>query len=367
MVPLEQYIWPFLGALGVSLFLTPMIREWALKHALVSKKRPRDIHQKPTPRLGGVAIVASFWLVILILLLVSPHRLTFVYQSILGIDKNLFGVILGGLVIISVMIVDDLKGLPWWGKLSGQFLAAILVAGFGITIHWFSNPFGDQIELGKTLFSIGALTFSWGQIFVVIWLMAVMNIINWLDGLDGLASGIAVIAAFTLFLLSITPSVNQPATALLGIILAGSVLGFLPFNTNPAKIFLGDTGSMFIGYILGILAIISGGKVATASLVLGVPILDSLWVIGYRLWHKHSPFQADQNHLHHRLIKAGLHPRQIVLIYYLLSAVFGFLALKTGTIGKFQTLLWLVGVVAVIIGCLIVLEWRKRRAHVTNH
>lgn len=360
MPNLQQFLLSFLGAVLFSLAATDYIRRLALEKKLYSTVRERDVHKQPVPRLGGLAIVAAFFGVLVLLLLVAPSRLSFVDEQILGIDRNFFGVLLGALVIIGTMIYDDLKGLRWPWKLLAQIAAAVLVASFGITVHWFSNPTGSLVLLGGDVLHVGNFVITWGQVFVVIWIVAIMNIVNWLDGIDGLAGGLAVIASVTLFILAINPAISQPATALLAIILAGSVLGFLPYNIFGGRIFLGDTGSMFIGYMLAVLAIISGGKVATVSLVLGVPILDSLWVIINRLYHHRSPFYPDQTHLHHRLLKAGLSSRQTLLVFYSLSIAFGYLALRYGTLGKFVAGMWLVGVVALMIISLVVLEWKQR-------
>jgi UDP-GlcNAc:undecaprenyl-phosphate GlcNAc-1-phosphate transferase len=154
-----------------------------------------------------------------------------------------------------------------------------------------------------------------------------------------LASGIGVIASLTLFFLSLTPKVNQPMTATIAILLCGTLLGYLRYSFNPAKIFLGESGSVLIGFILGALSIILGGKIATALLVMGVPIMDVAWVILRRLWYGTSPFKADRKHLHFRLLDIGLSQRQAVLILYLLSALFGFTAVFLQSMGKLIALL----------------------------
>lgn len=358
------YILILIVAGFVSFFLNYATRKFALGHNLVQKVRNRDVHKKPIPRLGGLAIFISFWLVALGILLVAPGRLWFTDATILGIDRNLFGVLLGGLVIASVMLIDDLRGLNWGWKLASQFLAAAVVAVFGVTTSWLQNPFDSLIHLDKVAFVLGNFNITWGHLFVIFWIVLVMNVVNWLDGIDGLASGIVMIAAIAIFLLSISPRIDQPATAILAVILVGSLIGFMPFNFNPAKMFLGDVGSMFIGYMLAVLSVISGGKVATASLVMGIPLLDGIWVIGNRLIHHKSPFQADQSHIHHRLMKAGLSVKQTVIVLYAGSMIFGYLALRSGTEGKFWALIWLVGVMLFLSIGLIVLEWVRGRKNI---
>lgn len=357
-------VWSYLFlvvAVGIISFAVCFrLRKWAILKNITQRVRDRDIHSKPLPRIGGLGIFISFWLVVTLILVFSADRLKFVDETVWGLDRNLFGVLLGALIIASVMLYDDIKGVKWSGKLLAQFLAGFAVAGFGVTINWINNPFDSLIHLDQTIFTIGNFSFSWGQLFVVLWIVLIMNVVNWLDGVDGLASGVVIIATLAIFLLAISPRINQPAVAILAIILAGSVFGFLPFNFSPARMFLGDTGSMFLGYMLAILAIISGGKVATASLIMGLPLLDGIWVVSNRLIHHKSPFEADQNHIHHRLMRAGLTVKQTVLMLYAGSIIFGYVALRTGPEGKFWALIWLIGVMLFLSGGLVMLEWIRR-------
>lgn len=341
--------------LALSASLTVFVRHWALKHRFVDYPSPRKIHAKPIPRLGGIAIFFSFFLVVLGYILFKSDKLNFVNEKFLGIDKNLFGVLAGALIVFAAGIYDDIKGMKPGLKLLFQLIAAGLVAGFGIRIWWFSNPFGGHIVLG-----------NWSPFFVVFWIVLMTNVVNWLDGLDGLATGISAIAAVVLFFLAIQPTVNQPATALLCLIVAASAFGFLPFNFNPAKIFLGDSGAMFFGYMLAIFAIISGGKVATTLLVLGIPIFDAVWVILRRIWGKKLPWLADKRHLHHRFLMAGFNQRQAVLFLYAISALFGVLALFSNTLGKFWAALALLGLMILLAFVLIILENRRRGAEQNN-
>ncbi len=345
----------------ISFSLSFLVRKYALSHKLVQSIRSRDVHKKPIPRFGGVAIFLGFWLTAIGVMVFMPGGLNFIETKVWNIDKNLLGVFLGAIIIAIVMLIDDIKGLNWSWKLASQFAAAIVVALFGVTISWFNAPL--HLQLGEQAFQIGSLAISWGQIFVVFWIVLIMNVVNWLDGLDGLAGGVVMISGLAIFLLSISPRINQPATAILAILLVGSILGFMPYNFHPAKMFLGDTGSMFIGYMLAILAIISGGKVATASLVMGIPLLDGIWVITSRILHHHSPFQADQNHIHHRLMKAGFSIKQTVVILYSISIVFGYLALRSGREGKFWAMIWLIGVMIFLSLALLVLQWIRRNKH----
>ena len=182
---------------------------------------------------------------------------------------------------------------------------------------------------------------------------------KFLDGLDGLASSIGIVGALAIFALSFTPNVRQDYTAMLAAIFVGSLLGFLVFNWHPAKIFLGESGSTFLGFTLGILAIIAGGKIATAFLVMGVPILDVAWVIGARLAAGRSPFKADKSHLHHRLLSLGLSQPQIVGILVLFSVLFGGLAVFLQSLGKLILLLTLFFVMLVLGFMVVSLNRRK--------
>jgi UDP-GlcNAc:undecaprenyl-phosphate GlcNAc-1-phosphate transferase len=349
MKPVELLL-PTLLAFGCSFFFVPIVRRLALRINAVSQPGGRHIQKNPTPKLGGLAIVMSVFLIIIGVLLTQPSKLQFVDPTIFGIDQNLFGVLLGAIVLAITGIIDDIYDLNPWLKLLLQALAAFCVVAFGVQIHWLSNPFGDNALI------LGGLTY----ILVPVWLLLMINTMNWFDGLDGLTSGLSVIASIAMIFLALDPIVNQPATALLAAIVAGATLGFLPYNWHPAKIFLGDTGSMFLGYMLGIFAIISGAKLATAALVLGIPILDAFWVIGRRMLAGQSPMKADRRHLHHRFLNAGFSQQVTVLILYAISALFGMIALSTGTQGKVQALIWLLALALLLAFGLIVLEKRRK-------
>lgn len=333
------YLLSALVALILSLFIVPAIRRIAIANKIVDQPGGRRIHKEPVPRMGGVAVVLSFWIVVLGVAYTRPDLLHFTGETIGGIDKNLLGVFVGSMILMFTGIVDDARGLSPVIKLLAQFAAAACVPLFGIHIQWLANPIGG-LDIQLPLWIDTAL--------ITLWIVGIINVVNWLDGLDGLATGVSSIAAFILFFLSLAPFVNQPATALLAIVLVGSGLGFLKFNINPAKIFLGDSGSMFFGYMIAILAVISGGKLATAGLVLGIPILDAAWVILRRVFSGQSPWVADRRHLHHRLLDAGLTQKQTVTLYWALSAIFGSIALASRTYGKTIAAVTIFGLMIVI-------------------
>ncbi len=317
-------IWLFVIAAAVSAGLTWWLARFGRRTGLgVLWPRPRDTHTRAVPRLGGVAVSASFLIIALGLAILMPDRLNFIAERVWGLDRNVAGIVAGVVILLGFGLADDIRALSPGVKLASHFLAGGVLAWSAVLVPHITNPLGGQIVLG-----------SWAYPFVIVWVVLMINVINWLDGLDGLASGVSLIATVVLWLLAIKPEVNQISMSLLAIILAGSLAGFLPFNFYPAKIFLGDSGSQVIGFLLAAFSIISGGKLATAFLVLGVPILDVIWVIIRRLMTRKPVYRADRFHLHHRLLRAGLSQKQAVLLLYAVSAIFGVAALETQSYGK---------------------------------
>jgi UDP-GlcNAc:undecaprenyl-phosphate/decaprenyl-phosphate GlcNAc-1-phosphate transferase len=343
------YFMAFALSAALSAAVTPLAQRLAHRWGAIDRPGdPRRIHTRPTPRLGGLAIFASIFTASLLYL--DPSR------QLVGL--------LGGLTVLLVVgAVDDVRGVSPWVKLGWQIVAAGVALSGGIGIYQVANPFGGVVDLdwGRTAVNLGGLSFHItpvANLLSVIWIVGLVNVINFLDGLDGLACGTSGIAAFILFLLAVGPMVNQPEVAVLAIIVVGACLGFLPFNFFPARIFLGDSGAYTLGLTLALLAIYSGGKVATASLVLGFTIIDALWTVARRLYHHQSPFKADRKHLHHLLLDAGLNQRQTVLGLYVFAMVFGLIALATDSYAKIVTALGLVVLMTLILGWLM---WRSRR------
>lgn len=347
-----NYILIFIFSFCVSLGLTYLIRGYAIKNNIaMTKPRERDMHKNPIPRLGGVAIFIAFWLTVSVILVIDPGLLTFVQEKVIGIDKNLLGLIIASIIWLAIGLFDDIKGLKPWIKLIAQLVCGIVIVIFGIKIWWVSNPAGG----------LNIVLNNWTYLLVPVWIVLLMNVTNWLDGIDGLSSSISFVTLIVLFLLAIDPSVNQAATALLCLILAGSVLGFLPLNWNPAKIFLGDTGSGFIGLMIATFAIISGAKLATAFLVLGIPILDAIIVIIARYKGGKSIFAADTSHLHHKFLQAGFSVKQTVITLSIISIIFGIIALRSQTQGKITAILWLVVVMGIILISLSIIKKIRER------
>ncbi|NIN64842.1 MAG: undecaprenyl/decaprenyl-phosphate alpha-N-acetylglucosaminyl 1-phosphate transferase [Anaerolineae bacterium] len=325
----------FLGAL----ILTPIVGRLALRFGFVDvPHEPKHVHQVPVPRLGGVALFFPFLAAVGLSLLLPVER-----QDPLELARWA-GLILGSALVFGLGLYDDKRELRPLPQFVVQFLAAGVAIYSGIIITEIANPFDGMILLSTPI----------AVAFTLFWLMGMMNTVNWLDGLDGLAGGVTVIASVLLFAHSYR--LGQYSIALLPLALAGCVLGFLPFNFYPAKIFMGTSGALFLGFGLGSLAIIGGAKMATALLVLGIPILDVAWQIINRLRLGRSPFLGDRGHLHHRLLDLGFSQRRVVLVFYALCAAFGTLALILPS--GFYKLLVLVGMGMVALVVLVVLARR---------
>ncbi len=351
------YLLYFLLALFLSLVITPAVKMLAIFLGILdTPQAPRKTHAKPTPLLGGLAVFLSFFLCLLAYL--KFGNINFQVVPI----KFFLGIIFGGLVLIFGGMVDDKYNLP--PKILWLFpaLASLIIiwSGIGVGIKFISNPFGASISLDYSLLGIPL-----SAVFVWAWMMGMTFTSKLLDGLDGLAAGIALIGGLTMFALSLGPKINQPVTATLAIIFSGALLGYLFFAFNPASIFLGEGGSTFLGFILGVLAIISGAKIATALLVMGIPILDVAWVIVKRIWYRRSPFSGDRQHLHFRLLDIGLSQRQAVLVLYAISAIFGGTAVFLQSMGKLIAL-GLLLCVMVAVALTTVILYKRQHPHIPD-
>ncbi|MBU0649145.1 undecaprenyl/decaprenyl-phosphate alpha-N-acetylglucosaminyl 1-phosphate transferase [Patescibacteria group bacterium] len=322
-----NYIIAFVAAFLLALILTPLVKRLALKLNIVDNPADieRKIHKKPTALLGGLAIFLAVATMILIWWLGTDYLFM---GSIL--PKHLIGVLVGALILIIGGFIDDKYNLKPYQQIIWPTLAALSIIAAGIGINEITNPFGGVIALNTWEYNI----FWWhglaykltlpSDIFTFVWLMTLMYTTKFLDGLDGLAAGITAIGALMIVFLALFTKFYQPDVALISLIVAGALVGFLMFNFHPAKIFLGEGGSTLCGFFLGTLAVISGGKIATALLVMGIPVLDVVWVILRRMFfEKKSPFKADKKHLHFRLLDIGLSQRRAVLFLYSLTAAFG--------------------------------------------
>lgn len=359
---LRAYLPPFIISALICGGLTFYVRLIAQRFKLFDQPSPRKIHPQPLPRLGGMAIVLAF-LIVAIGYTFASGRLNFGPDKIWFFDAKILGLILGLLVLLIVGALDDIKGVSPLKKLFWQLVAAVIVVSFGVSISFIRLPFGHHFNLTDisynfclfgSCFSIEILA----DFLSVFWIILLINTFNFLDGLDGLSAGVSFIAVMVIFFLSL--SLGQDANALLAIIIAGVVFGFLPWNFNPAKIFLGDSGSMSLGYLVAVLAMISGGKLATAFLVLGIPLLDVVWVVLRRIFKGTSPFLADKRHFHHRLLAVGLTQRQAVGALYLISIIFGLAGIFAKTQEKLTAFIILVGLMIILAAVLVILEFKRK-------
>lgn len=327
----------FAVACVVTAALTPPLIRLSKGEGWVAKPGPRHVHRSPTPTVGGLAMIAGFAAALLLsfaLERLDPDLRRSPFEHLrLGL------LLAGASIVAAVSLIDDLRDLPALPRFGVHIVAALVAVGpylwdqrlysdalgapteaRGIILTAFNFPFVEQIHLHNLSpwLAIGATVF---------WVVGMQNMVNWADGLDGLAAGVTLIAATVLALHTLNLEPPQYTVALLPLALAGACAGFLPFNFHPARTFMGDVGAMTLGYILGVSAIIGGAKLATALLVMGVPLIDGAWLIVSRIARGGSAASAGRDHLHHRLLDMGLSQRQIVLIYYTLSAVFGAVAL----------------------------------------
>ncbi len=303
---MTAYIPILIEASLISFLLTPIIRKGAIRTGLVYMPSPRTVHNHPMPVMGGLAIFIAFSATIL-------HRLDF--------DTDTLGLLLGAFIAVAIGIWDDIYELRALPKFIGQILAAVVAIGFGIKIEFITNPFGSgMIYLG-----------FWSFPLTVLWIVGMMNLINFLDGLDGLAAGVSIIGAFALF--AVAFSRGQVFASALAVALAGSALGFLPYNFNPATIFMGDAGAMLLGFTLAAISVEGALKgaatiaLAVPMLTLGVPILDTIYSIIRRV-NRGTPFyQADKEHIHHRLINNGFSHKGAVILIYAITGCLGITAI----------------------------------------
>lgn len=326
-----KYIIPFLAAFILTFIQMPFTIKIAKKKGFLDvPKDERRVHKKPIPVGGGIAMVIS----------VSILMVYF-----LPINKNLIMALIASLIIAISGLYDDKEGLSPKLKFLFQILAAVILIIGGMKIEFFTNPFDSH----DALLILNILSIP----VTIFWVCGITNTINLIDGLDGLASGVSMICAISMFF--ITYKMGRYDVSLVCALVAGACLGFLPFNLNPAKIFMGDTGALYLGFMLSYISISGFLKQAAILmifvpvLILGVPVFDTAFAMVRRKLSGKSMVEADKGHLHHRLLKMGLNQRQTVVILYSISAIFGVLA---NLISRFHSSIALVisiGVLLIII------------------
>jgi UDP-GlcNAc:undecaprenyl-phosphate GlcNAc-1-phosphate transferase len=311
-----RYLIPFLIAFFITvvsiiggIFLGKRI-EWE------KRKESRHIHPTRSLRVGGVAMIIAFNLAI------------FLNQELV-MTVPLFGFLLATWIILLVGIWDDLKELFWKTQFFYQIAVAVLVFIFGVRIYYISNFWtGGIINFDSGIWVLLAVG------LVLFWIILMINSMNWIDGIDGVSGGITFIGAITMFFLSLKPEVNQPPMAIMAMILAGTSMGFLIFNFNPSFVLAGTAGSMFMGFSLAVMAIFAGTKIATAALVMAIPVIDFIWVIGERIRNGRSIFKPDKNHLHHKLLELGWSQWKTAIYFYIITIGISIIALNTKALGK---------------------------------
>lgn len=334
-------------ALVISFVSTPLVISLAHKFGFVdnpSRPHPAILHNKIIPRAGGLPPLIGFISAVLIVSQVSSQ---------FSITKPLAGVILAAILLVIVGLLDDKYDLNPYLRLVTNFIVAAVVVGFGIGISSITNPFGNQLHLDSITYTFSLPSYFGflaghhsiillADVVAFIWIVWVMNALNWSSGVDGQLTGIATIALLVLGLVSVGLVKNDPnqiTTAIIAFAAAGTFLGFLPWSFYPQKIMPGYGGATLAGFLIAVLAILSGAKLASVLLVLLVPLVDSVWVVVRRLASKHSPVWGDNYHLHHQLLKLGLSVPQVCLLYYTVGLVLGVIALEFDSERKFFALL----------------------------
>lgn len=314
-----------LVALVVSFLMSPLVKKFAYRVGAIDvPKDNRRMHKVPIPRLGGLAIFIGF-----------------VVSALLFADitRQMQGILIGSVVIVVLGVVDDITPLPAKFKFLVQIFAALIPVYHGVVIRAVSNPnlFSDNAYWQMGGFSIP---------ITVLWIVAITNSVNLIDGLDGLAIGVSAISATTLLVIALMLSDMQVAIIMAALV--GACLGFMPFNMNPAKMFMGDTGATFLGYLLATMSIQGLFKFyaiisfAVPFLILGLPIFDTAFAFIRRIAHGQSPMQADRSHVHHRLIDMGLNQKQAVATLYVISGILGLSAVVLSTSGELKAMVFLV-------------------------
>ena len=311
-----------LTALVISFLATPVVKTFAYKVGAIDvPKDARRMHKVPIPRLGGLAIFIGFMVSILLFVKITPEM-----KSIL----------LGAAIIVVLGVVDDIMALPAMLKFVVQIIAAAIPATHGVVIQAFSNP----NIFSKNLYWV----LGWLSIPVtILWIVAITNAVNLIDGLDGLANGVSAISATTMLVIALLASEGQVAIVLAALV--GACVGFMPYNMNPAKMFMGDTGATLLGYILATMSIQGLFKYyavisfVVPFLILGLPIFDTAFAFIRRIAHGQSPMHADRSHIHHRLIDMGLNQKQAVATLYVISAILGLSAVVLTTGGEQKAML----------------------------
>ena len=332
---MPDYILAFIIAAGMALLVTPGVIYLAKKTGALDKPDARKVHKNPIPRIGGLGIYLAFMAAMAAVLALVPVDVE--------VKQEILGLMVSGTIIVIIGLVDDYTNLPAKVKLLGQIVAAcVLVLGFDVRIDFITDPFGDYLFL--EFLAVPATLF---------WIVGLTNTVNLIDGLDGLAAGVSTIAAVTIFLVALQQGFML--VAVLTAALAGAAFGFLYYNFNPARIFMGDSGSMFLGFMLAGISVIGAVKsAATIALIvpilaLGLPIMDTTFAIVRRYRGGVPIFKPDKGHLHHRLLDLGFTQRQAVLLMYVISALLGLSAVALTEVSPRMSIAIVCGVIFTVL------------------
>ena len=328
-----------LCAFAVSFLMCPLVKSFAYKIGAIDvPKDNRRMHKKPVPRLGGLAIFLGF--IVSMLLFVK-------------VDHQLQGILLGASIIVVLGVVDDMSPLRAYFKFCVQIFAALVAVFHGVVVQTLSNP---NVFAESPYWDLGWLSIP----ITVLWIVGITNAVNLIDGLDGLAVGVSTISCVTILVVALL--VSEPNVALIVAALAGACIGFMPYNLTPARIFMGDTGSLLLGYVLATVSVLGLFKFyaivtfVVPVLALAVPLSDTLFAFCRRILHGQSPFHADRGHFHHKLMDLGLNQKQAVAILYAISATLGLAAVVLTTKGTIRIALL---ILALLIGFVVCAFIRK--------
>ena len=336
-------------AFVVSFVATPVVKSFAMQVGAIDvPDKKRHIHSHPIPRMGGLAIFLGFLLSVLLFA---------------DITTQVRGILLGAILISVVGAIDDIVNLNAWLKFGVQIIAAVIAVLSGVIINVVTNPMlltdGQAITIGVLAVPV-----------TILWIVAVTNSVNLIDGLDGLACGVSAIASMSMLVVSMLVSTSNSNVATILAALCGACLGFIPYNVNPAKIFMGDTGALLLGYILATASVIGMFKFYAIVtfilpvLALAVPLSDTIFSFFRRVLHGQSPFSADRGHFHHRLLDMGLNQKQAVAVLYAISAILGLAAVLLTSKGIIRTVL---GIVAFIIAVCVWIVIFKNNENIHVH
>lgn len=317
----------------ISLGSTPIVKAFATKVGAMDVPRDaRRVHDHPIPRMGGLSIFLGFLLSVLLFV---------------DITNEIRGILLGLVLIVATGVLDDIVSLNAWVKLGAQILAAVIAVLHGVEIHFFMHP---NVFVQGNVLNIGWLSYP----ITVLWIVGITNSVNLIDGLDGLAVGVSTISCITILVAVLLTGGVDPSVPLLIAALAGACIGFMPYNLNPAQIFMGDTGSLMLGFTLSTVSVLGLFKFYTIVtfvvpvLALAVPLSDTIFAFCRRILHGQSPFKADRGHFHHKLMDLGFNQKQSVAILYAISAILGLAAVTLTTNGALRFLLLLLALAIAI-------------------